>query len=136
MRADPSYREFWMGHSLGVDEHYVSRDPEFHRKEYKKGYESIRILEPATPQQIMEIAEQLKQKDQEIQELKAQNERLSARMDNMLKPANKFILQLHICIQFKHLFVHKTDFENRCRFNGVSYFLKLNIKLCYDGGGL
>ncbi len=70
MRADPSYREFWMGHSLGVDAHYVSRDPEFHRKEYKKGYESLRILEPATPAQLTEIVDQLKQKDQEIQQLK------------------------------------------------------------------
>lgn len=69
MRSDPSYREFWMGHSLGVDEHYVSRDPEYHRKEYKKGYEQLRIYE-STPTIIIEITEQLKQKDQEIQQLR------------------------------------------------------------------
>jgi integrase len=70
MKADPSYREFWMGHSLGVDEHYVTRDPEAHRAEYRKGYESLRILEPATPAQLTEIVEQLKKKDLEIQELR------------------------------------------------------------------
>ena len=86
MRADPSYREFWMGHSLGVDEHYVSRDAEFHRKEYKKGYESLRILEPATPAQLTEIVEQMKQKDKEIQELRTQNESLSARIDKLAEP--------------------------------------------------
>lgn len=69
MRADPSYREFWMGHSLGVDEHYVSRDPEYHRKEYKKGYEQLRIYE-STPAIITEITEQLQKKDLEIQELR------------------------------------------------------------------
>ena len=83
MRADPSYREFWMGHSLGVDEHYISRDPEFHRKEYKKGYESLRILEPATPAQLIEIAEELKLKDQEIQELKNQNKELFSKFEKL-----------------------------------------------------
>lgn len=70
MRADPAYREFWMGHSIGLDAHYISRDPETHRKEYKKNYESLRILEPATPAQLTEITEKLKQKDLEIQELR------------------------------------------------------------------
>ncbi len=90
MRVDPSFREFWMGHSLGVDAHYVSRDPEFHRKEYKKGYESLRILEPATPAQLTEIVDQLKHKDTEIQELRTQNERLSARMDKLAEPLEMF----------------------------------------------
>jgi site-specific recombinase XerD len=86
MKADPSYREFWMGHSLGVDAHYVSRDPEFHRKEYKKGYEQLRILEPVTPAQLKDINDQLRQKDLELKELKVQNERLSARIDELAEP--------------------------------------------------
>lgn len=69
MRADYSYREFWMGHSLGVDEHYISRDVEVHRKEYRNGYEQLRIYE-STPAIISEITEQMKQKDMEIQELR------------------------------------------------------------------
>lgn len=72
MRADPAYREFWMGHSIGVDAHYISRDLEFHRAEYRKNYESLRILEPTTPTGFKEIQEQLKQKDKEIQELKTE----------------------------------------------------------------
>ncbi len=32
--AGHDYVNFWMGHSLGVDEHYFSRDPEHHRKQY------------------------------------------------------------------------------------------------------
>jgi hypothetical protein len=83
MKADPSYREFWMAHSLGVDAHYVSRDPEFHRKEYKKNYEQLRILEPATPTQLIEIAEKLNQKDQEIQELKKQNKELYNKFEKL-----------------------------------------------------
>ena len=70
MRGDASFREFWMGHNIDVDSHYISTDPEFHRKEYKKHYEELRILEPATPAQLTEITENLKQKDQEIQQLR------------------------------------------------------------------
>lgn len=69
MKADPSFREFWMGHSLGVDSHYVSRDPEHHRKIYKKGYEQLRIYE-GTPAIITEISQKLENKDQEIQQLR------------------------------------------------------------------
>ena len=72
MKAEESFRKFWMGHSLGVDAHYISRDPEEHRKRYAQGYEELRILEPATPAQLTEISEKLKHKDKEILELKHQ----------------------------------------------------------------
>ena len=83
MRCDPSYREFWMGHSLGVDSHYVSRDPEFHRKEYTKGYEQLRVLEQAIPiatersieelkKNLTLVNEKLLEKDKEIELLKQQ----------------------------------------------------------------
>jgi hypothetical protein len=87
MKADPSYREFWMGHSLGVDEHYVTRDPEAHRAEYRKGYESLRILEPATPAQLTEIVEQLKKKDLEIQELRKEIKEMGEYIDLLLLQA-------------------------------------------------
>ena len=45
MKADESLRKFWMGHSLGVDAHYISRDVERHREEYKKGYAYLRIYD-------------------------------------------------------------------------------------------
>ncbi len=67
--AEMSFREFWMAHSLGTDEHYLRRDPEHHRKKYKECYEQLRIYE-STPAIITEIAEQLQQKDQEIQQLR------------------------------------------------------------------
>jgi integrase len=70
MRAEESFREFWMGHSLGVDAHYISRDPEEHRKRYAEGYEALRILAPVTPAQLKDINDQLRQKDLEIQELR------------------------------------------------------------------
>lgn len=64
-----AYREFWMGHKT-TQTHYISRDPEYHRKEYKKGYEQLRIQEPATPAQLTQITEELKKRDLEIQELR------------------------------------------------------------------
>jgi len=64
-----AYREFWMGHKT-TQTHYINRDPEYHRKEYKKGYEQLRIQEPATPAQLTQITEELKKRDVEIQELR------------------------------------------------------------------
>jgi len=45
MKAAINFREFWMGHSIGSDEHYISRDIEVHRAEYSKNYPSLRIYE-------------------------------------------------------------------------------------------
>jgi len=91
MRADPAYREFWMGHSLGVDAHYITRDPESHRKEYKKNYEDLRILEPTTSTGLREIQEQLTQKDREIQELKTQNQQLGTEISKINEQLEKML---------------------------------------------
>jgi hypothetical protein len=51
-----------MGHSLGTDEHYISRDVETYRKLYADNYASLRIYEPPTPylteEQIRKIVEE------------------------------------------------------------------------------
>ncbi len=87
MIAPKEYRDFWMGHTISSsDEYYITHDPEKHRKVYAKGYEQLRILEPVTPTQLTEIADKLQQKDREIQELRAQNEKLSARLDQLAEP--------------------------------------------------
>ena len=78
MRADPSYREFWMGHSLGVDSHYISRDIEFHRKEYKKNYEQLRIQEKS------EINKK------EMNQLKATNEQLIKQINDLQQDSEAF----------------------------------------------
>jgi len=99
MRAEESFRKFWMGHSLGVDAHYISRDPEEHRKRYAEGYDDLRILESVTPTQLAEITDKLKQKDLEIQELKNQNQKLNseiqkinAQLKSMLVPDNDYYI--------------------------------------------
>jgi len=69
MKAEESLREFWMGHSLGVDAHYISRDPEAHRTAYKKGYEQLRIIEPTLPN---DLQEKITKQDQDIHELRAE----------------------------------------------------------------
>ena len=70
MTCDPSYREYWMGHSIGVDEHYISRDPERHRQEYLKGYKSLRIYPES--EDVTALAAKLVEKEKEIEDLKAQ----------------------------------------------------------------
>jgi len=75
MRVDSAFVKFWMGHSLGVDAHYITRDVERHREEYKRGYEYLRIFEPSAIS-VTEILEQLRQRDEEIKTLRRQIEDL------------------------------------------------------------
>lgn len=79
---------FWMGHSLGVDEHYFSRDPEHHRKIYKEKAMPHLRLETATPSETdkivanqTEVIEELKQELQEAQQRIQQLERFSATVE-------------------------------------------------------
>ena len=90
MKTEESFRKFWMGHSLGVDAQYISRDPEEHRKRYAQGYEKLRIMEPATSAQLTGIADRLNQKDKEIRELK----QLLAEKDLEIVELNEKIAQV------------------------------------------
>jgi len=58
-RLDPAIREFFMGHSLGTDEHYISRDVEQYRKLYAENYQTLRIYEPTTPYLTPEQVKQI-----------------------------------------------------------------------------
>lgn len=78
MKADSAFREFWMGHTLGVDDHYLTKDPEIHRREYVKGYKELRILEVLEPDQT------------EIQELKKQNQQLEDKIEEIRQDSNQF----------------------------------------------
>lgn len=70
--SDPAYREFWMGHSLGVDRHYFEAevtDPktvEKHRAEYAKGYSYLRVLEESVSEGAKESIAKLEQKNKEL----------------------------------------------------------------------
>lgn len=77
MRADSGFKKFWMGHSLGVDAHYVSRDPERHRQEYREGYKFLRVFQPSVVS-LVEVSEKLREKDEEIKRLQNQVELLKA----------------------------------------------------------
>jgi hypothetical protein len=120
MKADPAYREFWMGHSIGVDAHYISRDPEIHRKEYRKNYESLRIQEPATPAQLTEIADKLKQKDLEIQELKTQNQQLFSKI-------NKLDETMRALIELGDKEFDMTETQEKTKLGLIVEFLRLEI---------
>jgi integrase len=80
MKADSSFVRFWMGHSLGVDAHYITRDVERHRQEYAKGYEYLRIFEPSAIS-VTEILEQLRRKDEETKALKQEIAELRQRLE-------------------------------------------------------
>ncbi|MBS7616421.1 tyrosine-type recombinase/integrase [Candidatus Bathyarchaeota archaeon] len=68
MKADSAYVRFWMGHSLGTDAHYISRDVEEHRKRYKEGYPYLKIFEPSV-ESIHVLYDQIRERDEKIQRL-------------------------------------------------------------------
>jgi hypothetical protein len=92
MKAEEAYREFWMGHSLGVDAHYITRDPEVHRREYARGYEHLRIFEPSIDSLAelrQDLLQKLQKKDQEMDQLRKQNEDLADEVETIRRYLRK-----------------------------------------------
>jgi len=56
---DTNFREFWMTHSFGTDEYYISRDLEEHRQQYSQGYKNLRIYEENKQQPSSESIQML-----------------------------------------------------------------------------
>jgi len=67
-QAGLDYVNFWMGHTLGVDEHYFSRDPELHKQKYKDLAVPNLRLESPTP---LEHEVRIIQQNEEIEKMKA-----------------------------------------------------------------
>jgi len=65
--AGADFVNYWMGHSLGVDEHYFSRDPEHHREIYREKAMPHLRLETITPTETDKI---IAQQAEEIERLK------------------------------------------------------------------
>jgi len=78
LKSEEAYRKWWFGHSLGSDEHYISRDPETHRQKYQEGYPHLRIfdIEPLITRQDLEhivetrVEERTRALQKELGELK------------------------------------------------------------------
>lgn len=80
MKADSSYIAFWMGHSLGTDAHYISRDIEEHRKRYAEGYPSLKVS-GVTTESLAAFSDLLTEKDAEIKELRSRVEDLTRKIN-------------------------------------------------------
>jgi len=81
--AGTDFVNFWMGHSLGVDAHYFSRDPEYHQKQYEEEAMPHLRLELRTPgvleKQYEEQDKTIKQQAKTIKELERTIARLEAK---------------------------------------------------------
>jgi integrase len=71
MKADRAYIEFWMGHT-DTKSHYISNDPETHRKIYAEGYQFLRIYEPLT-----DTAKTIQVQQNEIEKLKNEVDKIT-----------------------------------------------------------
>jgi integrase len=86
-QAGTDYVNFWMGHSLGIDEHYFSQtDITSHRKQYlEKAMPNLRI-ETKTPDQNEQTISDLQNK---ITEREKENRELKNQIDNQQIQINK-----------------------------------------------
>jgi integrase len=82
-KADWSYREFWEGHMLGTDEHYVSRNPEDHYPLYAKAYNGLRVMEPSIAE-MAQVKDDLRGKDEEIEKLKGELKTVKGQLTEIL----------------------------------------------------
>lgn len=55
--ADEAYKEYWTGHTSTMT-HYVSSDPEHHRKLYAEGYESLRLFKQIDAEVIAKLTKE------------------------------------------------------------------------------
>lgn len=99
LKMDHDYREFLMGHTstLGVDEHYITRDKEVLRELYSAGYPSLRVYEPTkieNSEQIQSLSKQLTNKDTEIKELERRVDRLTSIMTRLIEGKNNEAFQM------------------------------------------
>jgi len=76
MVVEEAYKEFWMGHTSTAT-HYVSSDPEYHRKLYAQGYGNLRLYKPEID------AEMIAKLTRENMELRAREKDLRARVERL-----------------------------------------------------
>lgn len=81
-----------MGHTLGVDEHYFSRDPEYHRKVYEEKAMPNLTIESETPTETAKIvakqADEIRKLKDQLVEFQAFKSRMAAKeqsLENVLK---------------------------------------------------
>jgi len=93
MKADSDYKRFWMGHSLGVEQHYISREIEEHRKKYGEGYKFVRIYE--TIESNIDLHQQIRERDEQLRQLSERMEKLSPLLRMMEDPKAREDLKLY-----------------------------------------
>jgi len=99
---DTSYREFWMGHTFGTDEHYLTRNVEKHREVYAEAYPSLRLYQPEK-MNFEEIKEKL---TAEIEaKIRAEYEK---KLQEQVKKAVKEEVR-----KYRHIVPHEVEAEYR-----------------------
>jgi len=87
MKSDSAYIKFWGGWSLGTDAHYISREAEKHREEYRKGYPYLRIydIEPMISREAIEKIVEARVEERLEKERDRLFKRLEAHLDAKMK---------------------------------------------------
>jgi len=64
-----------MSHSIGTDEHYITRDVKTYRQKYAECYPHLRLSE-SSPDAFVKFSKQLEEKDQQIRSLQETVEKM------------------------------------------------------------
>jgi hypothetical protein len=62
-----------MGHSIGVEQHYISRNVEEHRKKYADGYQYLRLGTPS-PDEKLNLVEAVMKENAELKKKQMETE--------------------------------------------------------------
>ncbi len=102
-QAGHDYVNFWLGHisSLGVDLHYITRDPEYHRKLYaEKAAPHLRI-ETKTPSET----------EKQIEDLRKQLDETREKLEERDKQFNSVLKKLEPLTKFTEMFENSRELE-------------------------
>jgi len=131
MKAEESLRQFWMGHSLGVDAHYITREVEKHREEYARGYVHLKVFESSVDS-LVEFRDQLKSKAADMETLKDKIRLLENQLQAVRGILNGLVMGKGAIVQVegeqKYYYITQEDFARMMR-ERESKNTKCNAKL-------
>ena len=90
VKVDRVMIEYWLGHTSTAT-HYVSEDPEYHRKLYAQGYSELRLEMPSSTETVSIIQALKEQHKKEIDAIKSQYESENSDLRRRLTKIEKII---------------------------------------------
>jgi len=129
--AGEEFVEFWMGHKGGVEQHYLSKDVEFHRKRYTEKAAPHLRLESATASETDKVIQELRD------QLTERNEKLRTQLmkrDEKIQELEEFrkdtIKQMHELAEMKRSVKHDLEYIRQMR-KDLEFYKEGGVSVAY-----